>query len=319
MSKRPSKRVEKRAGQDLELVKLCVDVTLYWIGSAHAFRDDIVGFYEGALRLIRDDLKFYRREGMDDPEPIKKATFDMLPRLLAAKPAADAYIYILDMESGAAPGVRSDRAFQLWSEELGEPPAGMVRLVLPTDFVKESPRRLLDTALALAKDFRFHSGHSGYSTNWTFRGENEDAARKQAGEVARRHPAVEIANPAATVMGLMEGFKRINWITFLGNELLAEKGLKGKKWPELDVRPLPHGLAFVAGDEPKMGGATGGVTGGATGNGAGAKQVDDLRAYHQIGKALKKARTTSLGAFIADEDGETQDADTEKWLSYFDK
>jgi hypothetical protein len=288
----------------VEYMKVCLDVTLYWLGPTLKYRDDILDFYKQALALIQKDIKYYEREDMEQgAQRIDAQALHMLPDWLAGSIPTEG-IFSLDLESGSAPNLPSDRALHFWSIEEDDKPAGLIRLNLPADFIKESPKRLLDLVLSLAKNFRFHSGHAGYSVNWDYRGEYAHDSRIKMGVLAGRFPAIDLVEAPATLMAIPEGFKRINWVTLLGNDLLAEKDIEASSWKGLEAHVLPHGMAFVAGDQPKVGDVN---------------RKEDLSAYHKVGRALAPARSRDHIAFVADSDGDPDDERTERWLAYFDK
>jgi hypothetical protein len=287
---------------DVEFMKLVVDITLYWKGSAYDHRDGILHFYRGALPLIRSRLKFYERETMQGGEPLAADTFDQLPDWLAGgDPKKD--VFTLDLQGGTDANIPSDVAFRFWADEYPESPAGMVRLVLPTAFVEASGAELLKTTLSLAGELHFHSGQAGYAINWDHRGELAFDARKRMGVLARRFPAIDLSEVPATLMAIPTGMKRINWVTLAGNALMEEKGLAASELDGLEVHPLPHGVAVVAGDKPRLGDVN---------------RKEDLTAYHRVGKALAKLRSAEHPAFVCDQEGDAQDDLTEEWLSYFD-
>jgi hypothetical protein len=286
----------------IEFMKLCVDVTLYWRGSAYDHTAGILHFYREALSLLRPRLKYYEREDMEGAMPIAHDTLDMLPNWLAgADPTKD--IFALDLETNSVPNMPSDMALSFWAVEYPDEPAGMIRIVLPTAVAEESPSALINQALLLARDLRFHSGQAGYTLNWDFQGDYAVDARKQMSVLSRRFPAIDVPEAPATLMAIPTGMKRINWVTFVGNSLMEEKGFDASDLQPLDTRPLPHGIAVVAGDKPRLGDVN---------------RQEDLSAYHEVGRALATLRSPDHPPLIPDSQGDPQDDRTEEWLSYFD-
>jgi hypothetical protein len=284
---------------DTEFMKLCFDVTAYWTGSAYHHQAGILHFYQQALALMRGRVKFFEREDMEGAEPILADTLDQLPRWLAGSdPTKD--IYTIDLETNTVPNLPSDLALRFWASEYRDPPTGMIRLVLPTQMFEGAPDKLLALTLSLVKELRFHSGHAGYAVNWDHRGEFAYPSQVRMGVLARRFPGIDLSLIPATLMAIPTGMKRINWVTLLGNELLAktEVDLVG-----LDTRPLPHGLAVIAGSAPKVGDVN---------------RQEDMSGYHQVGRALADLRSQDHIPFITDQDGEPEDERTQEWLSHFD-
>ena len=51
-------------------LKLCLDVTLYWTGSAFDHVDGIVDFYNQSMEIIGKNVTFYRTETMKSARPV---------------------------------------------------------------------------------------------------------------------------------------------------------------------------------------------------------------------------------------------------------
>lgn len=284
---------------DTEFMKLCFDVTAYWTGSAYDHRAGLLHFYEQAVALLRGRVRFFEREDMEGAEPVQADTLDQLPLWLSGSDRTKD-IYTIDLETNTVPNVPSDLAFRFWANEYPDPPTGMIRLVLPVPMFEGAPDKLLALTLSLVKELRFHSGHAGYAVNWDHRGEFAHPSHVRMGVLARRFPGIDLSEIPATLMAIPTGLKRINWVTLVGNELMAkaQAELQG-----LDTRPLPHGVAIVAGGVPKIGDVN---------------RQEDMSAYHQVGRALASLRSPDHIPFITDKDGEPQDDRTQEWLSYFD-
>lgn len=290
--------------EGVEFMKLCVDVTLYWKGTAHDHRNGILHFYNEAMRTIRNRVKFFETEDMEGGVPVSAAAFDELPNWLAVSvPTKD--ITSFHFYGSSAPNLPSDAAFVFQAEQPPEDePAGMVRLVLPTATVESSAAPLLDRALTLASELRFHSGHAGYAIHWDPLGELAFDAQTRMGTLSRRFPAIELPAVTATLMAIPDGMKRINWVTFVGDQLMADKELLPESLAELDIRRLQHGIAVVAGPRPLLGDVN---------------RQEDLSAYEQVGRVLAQLHSSDHIPFICDQDGDPQEHLTEEWLGYFDK
>jgi hypothetical protein len=284
---------------DTEFMKLAFDVTAYWTGSAYDHKEGLLHFYQEALALIGARLKFYEREDMEGAAPLAADTLRQLPEWLnGSDPTKD--VYTLDLETSAVANLPSDMALRFWANEYPDPPTGMIRLLLPTRMFEEAPGKLVDLTSSLVKKLRFHSGHAGYTVNWDHRGEFAHPSRKRMAILARRFPGIDLMEIPATLIAIPTGMKRINWVTLLGNDLLAGKtvDLQG-----LDTRPLPHGVAIVAGERPKVGDVN---------------RQEDMSDYHKVGRAVADLRSPDHIPFVADQSGEPQEDRTEEWLSHFD-
>jgi len=290
----------------VEFMKLVVDVTLYWRGTAFDHRAGILHFYRTALPLIRSRLNFYERENMRGAKRLTPAALKQLSDWLGGSDRTKD-IYSMHLYGGTKRNVSSDVALQFQSDEdLDEGPAGMIRLVLPTTFVDENPRALLDLTLSLARKLDFHSGYAGYSINWDPLGWQAHDAQKRMTIFARRFPAIDLPSGATgtTLMAIAAGLKRISWITLVGNKLMKEKRLAKSALKRLEVHRLPHGIAVVAGDRPRLGDV---------------KRKEDLSAYRRVGKALAKLRSTTFVGFIYGKAEIDDDDRTHEWLRYFDR
>lgn len=290
----------------VEFMKLVVDVTLYWTGSAYGHRAGLLHFYRTALPLIRTRLNFYERENMRGGKRLTPKVLDQIPGWLGGSDRTKD-IYSMNLYGGSVRNVPSDVAFQFDADEdLEEGPAGVIRLVLPTAFVGENARELIDLTLSLARKLDFHSGHAGYSINWDPLGQLAHDSSQRIAVLARRFPAIDLPSAAATttLMAIPAGLKRISWITLVGDKLMKEKGLAKSALERFDVHRLPHGIAVVAGDRPRVGDV---------------RRKEDLSAYRRVGRALAKLRTPDLVAFIDNKDGIGDDKRTREWLGYFDR
>jgi hypothetical protein len=290
--------------EGVEFMKLCVDVTLYWKGTAHEHRDGILHFYSEAMNSIRSRVRFYETEDMEGAVPVSSGTFDELPSWLASSgPAKD--VASLHLYAGTVPNLPSDVAFQFQAEVPPEGDAvGMVRMVLPATTVESSGEPLLERALTLGAALRFHSGYAGYAIHWDPLGELAFDAQTRMGILARRYPAIELPEVTATLMAIPSGMKRINWLSFVGDELMSDKGLLPEALAQLDTRRLQHGVAIVAGPRPLLGDVN---------------RQEDLGTYHKVGRVLAPLRSVEHIPFIWDRDGEHSEQLTEEWLGYFDE
>jgi hypothetical protein len=135
---------------------------------------------------------------------------------------------------------------------LGAERASFLLVRLPLDCPS---RQLLEIALSLTDALPFWSGTAGYVFN-----ASEAAWRlafKQIWAWARRSWGIEIVDARASSWDALHGLRGVNWLTFLGRELIDAKlpGLVGGAPlpPHFIVRPRKHGIVVQAGDAPIVG------------------------------------------------------------------
>jgi hypothetical protein len=214
----------------------------------------------------------------------------------------------LSLETSADPDLPSDMALDFWAVEYPEYPAGMIRLVLPTNFIEDGPTKLVELAKSLIGDMNFHSGYGGYAINWDHKSSHAVAARKEMSVLSRRYPGIELPEVPITLMAIPHGMKRVNWLTFIGALLVESSTSLDSLANELnndDVSSerLPNGVMVIAGKEPRLGDVN---------------RQEDLSSYYKVGKALARLRSKDRLPFIVNERRRPDEDITEEWLSYFD-
>ncbi|HEY6556231.1 MAG TPA: type VI immunity family protein [Polyangiaceae bacterium] len=290
---------------DVEYMKLCLEVAVYWRGSLFDHAAEVEGCYRRALTVIGDRLKFYATHEMSHAQPIDAVALEILPRWLG-RPDPTQDIFTLNLDGNSVPDLPSDTAFDFWASQ--EDGAGVLRLILPLHFIQEGPARLHETARTLAGDLMFHSGCAGYSINWDDKGETSALARRTMGVLSKRFPAIELPDPNVTLMAIPSGLKRVNWLTFVGRELLEQLGgtdalIAPLAGSDIGIDHLPGGLLLTAGDRPRLGDVN---------------RQEDLGAYRAVGHAVAPVRTRDHVGFLADQNFDVDDDLSEEWLAYFD-
>jgi hypothetical protein len=289
--------------QDGEVyAKLCLDLTIYWRGSAFDRVDGILHFYERAMKEIGSALKFYETGTMSGAKPLRKDALEMLPTWLGKKRRRD--IYMLNLESGAHRAEPSDRNFYFAADEEDDEPLGVMRLALPIDRAKK-PDDYVKLVEDLVRDLNFESGHAGYALNWDSRGDMAGEALMHMMAVAGRYYGVDLFELDVTLVSMRQtkpaGIKCVNWLTLLGTELAALAGgvdaLTTKLPKPCRVVPLPTGILIRAGDRPTLGDR---------------QENADLSAYAAVGRVLAPFRFVNHQPLFGDEDT------TNRWLSRFD-
>jgi hypothetical protein len=233
-------------------LRLCLDVLLYYRGALRENREGLAAFYEAALKLVGPTATYALVDGRGRFRKATKAVLEMFPFWLSPKsPERDEYGLML--ESGAQPGEMSDRAFQMYQS--GDDP-GYVRLVLPVEFLQDGPEAFAGLVRTLARPMRLLCGSAGFAVNmdpnypsWMPDG--------RVHRISRRHAGVDLGQPHLFADFMTAGIKCVNWITLLGDDLLAKAGgaahLTGALGEDARVVPLDHGAMIVAGVAPAPG------------------------------------------------------------------
>lgn len=291
---------------EIEYMKLCIDITVYWLGSAFNHVAGILSFYNQVLEMIGDKLLHYETEEMAGAEKINAEILERLPNWLRVKNNSKD-IFTLTLESNSIANLPSDLAFDFWAVEYPEKPAGAIRLILPRAFIVETPQSLINLGKNLVKDLNFHSGHIGYSINWDHRGDYATSALKKMGVISRRFPGIDLPNIACTLIALPDGIKRVNWLTLVGKSiiqsLIESTTLSQIENSECSVDELPHGYLIKAGSEPKVGDVN---------------RQESLENYHRVGHLIASIRSENHPPFLPNVSGFVEDEITEDWLAYFD-
>ena len=281
----------------IRLVSDCAEIIVYWRGSVYERIEAVEHFYDGAVQGLRTSVKWYETEAMGEVLPVQARTFDLLPRWLKA-PRARRGMMGLMLESGSDAASSSNLAFSIFCDEEDPQPMGYMRLVTPSDVLDRDPGLFLKTALHLVDGSAFESGTAGYAINWDRRSELSHVAEQHIARIAATYPGVEIPDPNTTLIAFQRAeqpaFKRVNWITFLGQDLSRRVPV-----PEFDVAlgirsiALGTGRAIVAGAVPRRAG--------------------DLAAYRAVGKALAPWRVAEHTPLFGYDDDKN-----ERWLAAFD-
>jgi hypothetical protein len=292
--------VFKKDGEDY--LKLCVDVTLYFVGSLSDHADGILDFYEQALTLAKPEVSQYETGTMSKPKPINADTFNILPMWVSnAKSQQDMMQLRLDNSTG--PDSAADWAIQFAYFEYDN--AGVIRFVLPASFVEGSSEPLATLARRLPRKLKFSSGLGGYSLNWNKIGELAYEAKKDVYIISQRYPGIDIPDLDGDLEVISQGIKCVNWLTFLGSEYVEKLGgidkLKGSLNHEIVCDRIGNGAVIQAGPRPETGDVNRRLT---------------LPLYQQVGRLVAPLRFQQHMAFIPS----LEDADeaTLRWLARFD-
>lgn len=295
----------ERSSGDIVYLKPCLDVACYWAGSAFDRIEGILDFYSKSLGLIAESLTFYRTETMNVSRRLKKDTLDLIPFwLTGTKTRRD--IYMLNLESGRSADDISDRAFAFAAIEATEEATGFIRLVLPVDTFARDWNEFYSIAKSLLDKIDFAFGSAGFSLNWNDLADTADMVREDMSGMSKRYPGLDLADPSATKYSAASGFKCVNWLTFLGNELAEKVGGAAALGKDVGagvaVEALPRGLVVRAGAAPDIGDTN---------------RRRGVPLYHQTGRALVALRARAHPPFLG-VDGVVDDDITNEWLARFD-
>jgi hypothetical protein len=289
--------------------KLCLDVTVYWRGSAFDRAAGIAHFYKRALKEIRKQLKYYETGTMSGAKPLRKDSLEMIPFWFQkAKRRSD--IYMMNLESGENRNEPSDRAFFLLADEEDEEPLGAMKVSLPVSYADEADA-YVTLVQELVEKLDFESGHAGYSLNWDPRGDTALEAQESMFFVATRFPGIDLFDLDVTLVSMRKtkpsGIKCVNWITLLGRGLLERvdgfKSLQQQLKDRATVIQMPGGVLIRAGEKPSVGDRN---------------RRADLSAYRAVGTLLAPLRFVDHRRLFGSPAKVDEDV-TEAWLGRFDR
>jgi hypothetical protein len=289
--------------------KLCMEVTVYWRGSAFDKPDSIILFYKRAVAEIGAEIKFFETGSMSGAKKLRKDTLAMVP-FWFKDPARRRDIYRMNLEGGAHPNEPSDHAICIVADEDDDEPVGLAKLCLPVAYGAETPDKLLRLVKDLVRDADFESGHAGYSLNWDRKGDYAAEATQRMGQIAARFWGIDFFSLFTTLLAMRKtkpsGIKRVNWLTFLGASLTERLGatatFESKLSSECEVHCLSNGILIKAGDHPTTGDRN---------------SPSALAPYRSVGKLLAPFRFTNHKPFFGSPDDPASDSST-RWLARFD-
>jgi hypothetical protein len=285
----------------------CLDVVCYWRGSAFPRRDGILDFYRQCIEMVGESLTFYQTETIGAPRKLRKDSLGLLEFWLS-KTKSRRDVYVLQLESGVLSEEVSDRAISFQAIECGEEESsGFIRLMLPVHFFDEDSGAMVELAKRLFRQVEFNFGQAGYSLNWNEMGRFPEMATTAMGDIRKRYPGLDLADPGSSQYVERGSIKCINWLTMLGETAVKRLGksnaLQGRFGENIAIHPLGKGLMIQAGSAPEIGDAN---------------RRRTLPLYHQVGKVLAPLRDPEHPAFLTIDEEDDDDA-TNEWLARFDK
>jgi len=289
---------------DVVYLKLCLDITVYWVGSIFDRREGVLDFYTKSMNVIGTYLTFYETETMRGAAAVRTGTLDLVPMWLT-RPSAKRSTYMLYLESGSSVESVSDFAFTLRAMENEQ--VGAMRLVLPTHFITKSVNQFLDLAQSLVQKLDINFGHGGYSLNWNEVGRFASFAEKEIYILSQRYPGIDIPDLAGTLDVLSQGVKCANWLTLLDetscNRLGGMINLQSTFSKEIKMHKLNKCIMIQAGPRPRIGDIN---------------RLRKLSFYNEVGRVIAGLRATDHPAFIKHGENIYDEDISENWLGRFD-
>jgi len=277
-------------------LRLCADIIAFLPGPFRDHAPGLLRFYQKALTLIGEHVRYYLFDGEGRFKKVKADTLRALPDWAEGR-VAERNVYGLDLESGKAPDEQSDRAFQMYIADAG---MGHVRLMLPAESLLDA-----DAFVAVARDcldgLRFTSAYAGYAVN-VRRTYNASLEGSKIAMISRRFPGVDLGRPLMFADFLDDSLKCVNWLTGIGAPLLERAPTLATKLPSsASVIKLQHGILVRASAAASTGDSN---------------RRNDLPDYAAVGRVLTPLRipVQRLGPY----DGVGGTENTARWLARFD-
>ena len=277
-------------------LRLCADILAFLPGPFRDHAPGLLRFYQAALNLIGDHVRYYLFDGEGRFKKVKADTLRALPDWAEGR-VAERNLYGLDLESGKGPDEQSDRAFQMYIAGAG---MGHVRLILPAESLLDADR-FVAVARECLDGLRFTSAYAGYALN-VRRTYNAHREGSKIAMISRRFPGIDLDRPLFTADFLDDSLKCVNWLTGIGAPLLERApDLETKLPSSATVIKLQHGILVRASAAASTGDAN---------------RRDDLPDYAAVGRVLAPLRIPEqrLGRY----GGVAGSENTRRWLARFD-
>lgn len=289
--------------EGVEYLKLCYAIVLYWTGKLERQSDGLSRFFEVAWQKVGPHAKVFQTTNMKRPKKLTVDAQELVDSFLTGADSLTASHLRIDnrRHKDEAP----DSGIELVSVDYRGVGYAIARLL--THAV--TPEELLQISTAGAELIEFAHGHCGFALCYNDLGEMASLAEREFYALGMRHRGLDLpcANNTSFVIG--DGLKCVNWLTFVGNDLLQKSGKAPAFSPPTSsstvVHSLPHGKMFQAGPSPCIGDVN---------------RKDFCDSYHVVGRLLADIRTHKHPAFIVGPEGVLASQErTEEWLSRFDE
>ena len=281
-------------------VKLCADLIVYYDGNIYPLksnRDGALDFYNKAMEILKPELRYVLIDGNGRYKKITAKTYEMLP-YWASEDSPTRITMGVHMDGGDTPESRSDHSF--YFSEGGD---GCLRLMVPVEYMLDNPQGFVDLAVQMCRRLKFETGQCGFSLHMHV---DYDSYGKHIRKISQRFLGVDIGTPMYWSGKLIYGLKSVNWLTLVGDRILAKiggrDGLREKLLSDLPVHDLDHGVIIQAGPKPTLGDINAG---------------DNISYYRRFSRILEPIRVQPevLGR-LNDIGGRNN---TRRWIARFDE
>ncbi len=301
----PSRDITKRQTHELEYIKLCFVLHLYWIGPLAQHASGLLRYFDLIWPLISPHLTHFRdnkKRGV--PAKMKKDTGDVLRSWLEEPSSAPKMMALMDVFNKTWDPEAADVRMNFRGLDFRG--GGGIELYLPAAWAESDPQRMRDLCAQLAGCFEFCSGLAGFGLS-TGDDYGRTAALPHLFGFSRHHEGLDIGTTLSNNAG--QGIKGVNWLTFLHPNFVQRIGGKATleaalELPDVAVVDLPSGVMIQAGTAPAIGDAN---------------AQKGCFTYHQVGRVLAPIRDDAFPGLFGPAGSTTSDAETTReWLARFD-
>ncbi len=287
--------------EGIAYLKLCYSIVLYWIGELERQSTGLKRFFEIFVPKIADEARMYQTTNMKRPKKLTVMPHQLVDAFLLRSEPADARHLRIDnrLHKDEAP----DTGIELVHVDYRNVGYAIARM----NPEKVTSDELLQMARSGVEQIAFAHGFCGFALCYNDLGELASLAEPEFYALARRYCGLDLPCANNTSFVVDDGLKCVNWLTFVGNDLMQQRGFVVPKStpPDIVVHHLQHGLMLQAGASPCIGDVN---------------RKETCKAYHVAGRLLSNLRTRKHPAFILGADGVlASDERTEEWLSRFDE
>jgi hypothetical protein len=253
---------------------LCADIVVYFEGFGESLKSNapgILDFYDHAMALVKDDMKWVLINGEGRFRKVTRKIFDLIPFWLSPE-AREPGIRGIDLQGGLDRNGRIDKGFSFYHSTRSH-----LRLTLPVEYMLEDLQRFVALAEAMVGRLRFATGNGGYSVNMYLGGIDND--REEGGHIhmlSHGFDGLDLGVPWDSAYYAKHGLRTINWLTFVGDGVIermsGRDAVKAALPQGIPVTDLDHGLMIQAGPRPILGDVN---------------RQEDLGDYYRVGRALR--------------------------------
>ena len=301
----PSRDIMKRQSHELEYIKLCFVLHLYWIGPLSEHAPNLLKYVDSIWPLISPHLTHFRdNKKRGTPAKLKKETGEVLRSWLDDPAKAPKAMALMDVYKKTWDPEATD--FRLNFRGLDFRGGGGVELYLPAEWAESDPKSMRDLCAKLAGTFEFCSGMAGFGL-CTGEDYGRTAALPHLYALGRHHPGLDLDTTISNFAG--QGIKGVNWLTFLHPNFVERLGGRPTlramlNLPEVEIVDLPSGVMIQAGPAPEIGDTN---------------AQSNCPYYRRVGQVLATIRDKRFPGLFGPSGSTSSSAETtEEWLGRFD-